>query len=379
MTDENVHHANPDQTADAGFDDQAVDANLAFAHSFDPAKISVRTTRYTISLITDRFNYQEVDLEPSLQHRARLWNIGDKSHLIESLLLRIPLPLFYIAEDSKGNWKVLDGIQRLTTIFDFIAGQFKLSGLEYMTQLNGLHFSELPRQMQRRINETELPINIFGDEAPADMMINIVKRLNTGGITLTQQEIRNVVYAGEVRQFLLDLVNLPSFQAATDNSVSDARMAAQEMVLVFLAFQLTPWQAYVAQNPVRDSFLNNAMHQLNEMPAAKRQQLLADFERTMSFAYALFGNNAFRKARDASGKRKPINRPLFEAWSSNLAKLSEQQQASIVSKKAELNTLFEDLLKDERFIKAISFAATNVGNIRYRFEKIQQIIDEVLQ
>ena len=156
-------------------------------------------------------------------------------------------------------------------------------------------------------------------------------------------------------------------------------MAAQEMVLVFLAFQLTPWQTYVAQNPVHDSFLNNAMHQLNEMPAANRQQLLADFERTMSLAYALFGNNVFRKARDASGKRKPNNRPLFEAWGSNLAKLSEQQQASIVSKKAELNILFEDLLKDERFIKAISFAATNVDNIRYRFEKIQQIIDEVLQ
>ena len=104
---------------------------------------------------------------------------------------------------------MVDGGQRLTTIFDFLYGEFMLSGLEYMNQLEGLVYQELPRQMQRRIEETQLVIHIIEDGTPEDVMINIFKRINTGGIELTQQEIRNAVYAGEARQFLYDLVNLP--------------------------------------------------------------------------------------------------------------------------------------------------------------------------
>ncbi len=378
MTDEHTDNANAPTTADAGFDDQAVDTNLKITHPFDPAKIKVSTVPALIDGIIKRIDHQEIDLEPSFQRRARLWDIGRKSRLIESLLLRIPLPLFYVAADNKDNWKVVDGIQRLTTIHDFVKGHFKLSGLEYMVQLDNLTYAELPRPMQRRIEETQLVINLIQDGTPEDVMINIFKRINTGGIELTQQEIRNAIYAGEVRQFLRTLAALPSFQAATDNSVSDERMGAQEMVLRFLAFRITAWQEYVTHKTSLDSFLSDAMHQLNVMANARRQQLQADFDRVMALAYKLFGDNAFRKPRDSSGKRKPINRPLFEAWSINLAKLDEKEQTALISNRLLLKRLFEAQMEDERFSTAITFSTTNLDNIRYRFEKIEQLIVKVL-
>ena len=379
MTDEHARNANADQTADAGFDDQAVDADLEITHTFDPAKIKVNTVPVAIGGIVKRIDHREIDLEPSFQRRARLWDIGSKSRLIESLLLRIPLPLFYVAADSKDNWKVIDGIQRLTTIHDFVKGHFKLSGLEYMDQLANLSYPELPRPMQRRIEETQLVINIIEDGTPEDMTINIFKRLNTGGIALTQQEIRNAVYAGKARQFLRELVDLPSFQTATDHAISDERMEAQEMVLRFLAFRFTPWRTYVEQDPGIDSFLNNAMHRLNEMSATELQQLQAEFDRTMSLAHQLFGVNAFRKPPKTRNKLQPINRPLFEVWSVNLAELTAQQQTTLISNKSKLSMLIKELMNDAYFKVAILFANTKLDFIRYRFEKIQQIIDEVLQ
>jgi Protein of unknown function DUF262 len=377
MTAEHADNANTVAASDLGFDDQAVDASLEITHTFDPAKIKVQTRPVAIDRIIKRIDHGEIDLEPSFQRRARLWNIGSKSRLIESLLLRIPLPLFYVAADSKDNWKVIDGIQRLTTIHDFVKGHFKLSGLEYMVQLANLSYPELPRAMQRRIEETQLVINIIEDGTPDDITVNIFKRLSTGGMALNQQEIRNAVYAGKARQFLRELVGLPSFQTATDHGVSDERMEAQEMVLRFLAFRFTGWKTYVEQDPGIDSFLNHAMHRINEMPATELQQLQAEFDRTMSLAHQLFGVNAFRKP--TKNKREPINRPLFETWSVNLAELTKQQQATLISNKEKLTMLIDELMNDAHFNEAILFANTTLSNIRYRFEKIEQLIDNVLR
>jgi hypothetical protein len=379
MTAELRQYTRDDATAPSEFDDQAVDTHLEVAQPFDPAKIRITTTQALLTGIIRRIDHQEIDLEPTFQHRARLWDNGRKSRLIESLLLRIPLPLFYVAADSKDNWRVVDGLQRLTTIHDFIKAQFALDGLEYMPQLSGLTFSGLPRAMQRRLEETPLLINIIMDGTPEELIINIFKRINTGGLEWTLQEIRNAVYPGAARQFLRELVALPCFKEGTGNKVNDERLAAQEMVLGFLAFRLTPWQEYCTHNPGRDNFLNHAMRQINEMSDTSREALQADFTRAMWLAVQLFGADAFRRPHAVPGKHRPINRPLFETWSVTLANLPVSQHAPLIAKKAKLHGVFADLMQDERFNTAIRFASTNLNNIRYRFEKIQKLIDEVLQ
>jgi hypothetical protein len=187
--------------------------------------------------------------------------------LVESLLLRIPLPVFYISADAKDRWSVVDGVQRLTTIYDFIKGTFALRGLEYLMQLEGLTFAQLPRSFQRRIEETSLQVHRIQDGTPEEVMINIFKRINTGGISLTAQEIRNALNKGPAREFLRELALSDEFKLATDHSVSDDRMDAQECVLRFMAFRLTNWEKYATDFAALDLFLNQTMRHLKP-PAA---------------------------------------------------------------------------------------------------------------
>src|SRR6185312_9347960 len=128
--------AKTDLGAMAGVEDELDDPNLAIIRPFDPERIKVNTAPAIVSLIIKRIDEKEIDLAPEFQRRARVWDIGRKSRLIESLLLKIPLPVFYVAADAKDRWSVVDGLQRLTTILDFIKGAFALHGLEYLTQLD---------------------------------------------------------------------------------------------------------------------------------------------------------------------------------------------------------------------------------------------------
>ena len=201
--------------ADHGVEEEQVDDNLELTHPFDPNKIRVTTEPKTIDLLFRRMNHGEIDLAPDFQRRARLWKPHRKGQLIESILLRIPLPVFYIAATEDDLWSVVDGLQRLTTIHDFMSDAFPLTGLEYINKLEGLRFSMLPRSMQRRIEETSLVLNIIQPGTPDEVMINIFKRLNTGGLPLKGQEIRNALYKGPVRNFLVSMVKSPAFQRAT--------------------------------------------------------------------------------------------------------------------------------------------------------------------
>jgi hypothetical protein len=206
-----------------GVEDEVDDpeADFRIQNPFDPEQIKVSTERRTIDLILRRLRHGEIDLAPEFQRRARIWSPKQKSQLIESLMLRIPLPVFYVAADVRDNWAVVDGLQRLTTIEDYCAGQFRLTGLEYLSRLKGAFFLDLPRPMQRRIEETELVVHVIQPGTPDEVMINIFRRINTGGVPLRPQEIRNALFKGPVRELLKEFASTPAFLSATTGSVSD--------------------------------------------------------------------------------------------------------------------------------------------------------------
>lgn len=361
---------------------EEVDTTLVIDRPFDPSKIKVTTEKKTIDLIVRRVKHDEIDLAPEFQRRARVWPIHRRSQLIESLLLRIPLPVFYVSADPSDKWAVVDGLQRITTIYDFMVGQFKLSGLEYLTSLEGSKFDDLDRSMKRRIEETELVINVIQPGTPEEVMINIFKRINTGGSPLNGQEIRNALNKGPVRDFLKELAAHPLFIDATDSSISDGRMEGQEMVLRFLAFSLTPYREYKVND--LDTFLNEAMRKVNAMDSAGRRRLAELFYKSMRLSREIFEHRAFRKPRfnekgELHSGRNPISKPLFEVWSVALSKLSSEEAATAVSLAGVIRHNFQNLVKaDPDFVTSISYSTGVPARVVKRFSEIENLLDTAI-
>lgn len=342
---------------------------------FDPSKIKVQTEKKTIDLIFRRWLHDEIDLAPEFQRRARLWPVFRRSQLIESLLLKIPLPDFYVAADQEDRWAVVDGLQRITTIIDFLSDSFTLEGLEYLSNLEGLRYSDLDRAMKRRIEETELVINIIQPGTPDEVMMNIFKRINTGGIALNGQEIRNAINKGIARDFLNYLASCPEFQRATNFSISDKRMDAQELVLRFFAFS-----TFNIQERQRnlESLLNDSMKLLNIMEPRYLDQTAKDFKKSMSLAFELFGSDAFRKPSVL--KRNPINKSLFDSWSVALSRLNEIESQLLINRKNLLIDNYHSIyLNDSRFVESITTSTGHHPRIMKRFLTIAMIIRETIE
>lgn len=344
---------------------------------FDPTLIRVETRPLTIDILISRMKEDEINLAPDFQRKAGIWGDDAQSRLIESLLIRIPLPAFYMDTTNDDEWVVVDGLQRLTTLRRFmITQELRLTGLEFL-KLDGKCFDELPRNFQRRILETQVTAFLITRGTPDEVKFTIFRRINTGGKPLSPQEIRHALNQGPITKMLADLSKTAPFLRAIDYGVSDDRMDDRELVLRFLAFTLTSYTTYKRQD--FDSFLNTAMKNMNGMAPAQLKSLEADFTRAMIWAHAIFGRDAFRKRYEPNARRKPINKPLFEAWAVNLHMLDDAQLHRLKERREHLRAQFMKLLNEDRvFDNAISQGTGDVNKIQHRFEKIRLLIEEVL-
>ncbi|MCI8514581.1 MAG: DUF262 domain-containing protein [Lachnospiraceae bacterium] len=125
---------------------------------FIPALINIKQPSMTVSVLMERLENEEIDLEPVFQRHRDLWDSKRQSQLIESLMLRIPVPSFYFDIAGEDKWKVIDGLQRLSAFQNYLVNKEKkkLTDLQYLTEFNGKTFDELPRQYTRRIKETPI-------------------------------------------------------------------------------------------------------------------------------------------------------------------------------------------------------------------------------
>lgn len=347
---------------------------------YDPEKINIVTREPTIEQLLRRIDEEALDLLPEFQRQADIWNPDAKSRLIESILIRIPLPAFYIDASNEDNWLVVDGLQRLSALNQFINDKsdkrLKLSGLEYLTELNGKTYDELERRYQRRILETQITVYAIEKGTPIEVKYNIFKRINTGGVPLSPQELRHALNPGKANKFLAKLAESQEFRKVIKLSDSrKRRMDDREFVIGFLAFKLTSYKNY--KDETRDSFLNKALFKANRLSDEGLKDIESTFKKTMVDAFELFGENAFRKMSNKTTKKYPVNKSLFEAWSVNLSCLSEQEIEILKSKKKELIDKFINCVdNDNEFLVSISQAANKV---EYRFSTIERIIQEVLQ
>ncbi|XVQ87262.1 DUF262 domain-containing protein [Microbispora siamensis] len=349
---------------------------------FDPEKIDVTTRTPTVDLLLSRIRRGVLDLQPEFQRLAGIWNQQAQSRLIESMLLRIPLPTFYAAETEDERWIMVDGIQRLTTIARFItpesieATPLTLKQLEYLgPDYEGKRFADLPGRLQTRLLETEVVVHLIRQGTPEPVMFNIFARINTGGRPLTRQELRHALIPGPARTLLKEWAQSDAYRSATLGSVSPERMDDREMALRFIAFRLTQPERYTRRD--FDDFLREAMHELNGLRGEQVTQLHAEFVRAMGAAQAIFGPYAFRKHYPGSQRRSPINKALFEAVAVNLAQRSKPELAVLRERRAKVLEEYSHLMMRSDFERAISQGTGDIAKVRLRFSAIDDLLQEV--
>jgi hypothetical protein len=364
---------------------------------FEPAKIRIQTKILTIDSILFKVKKGALNLESDFQRPPLIWSKVAQSRLIESILVRIPLPSFYIDASDEDEWLIVDGLQRLSTLKAFVLDKnFKLTGLEYLKKFNNKGFDELPRNYQRRIEETEIIVNSIEQDTPENVKFHIFKRINTGGLPLSSQEIRHVIYQGKATQLLKKLSNSKDFQETIgvnkdDKEISNKlvfRMGDQEFILRFLAFHITPYTEY-KKNSLED-LLSSTMNTLNKSSDGNLSIYEQKFYSSIILAKKIFGEFSFRKLTRNNKRKYPPNKALFEVWLANFANLDSNQQTELEIRKEKVYDKFLDLIdysgetmemqeKCIKFNKAITYGTSQVQQVRYRFRCIEELIQEVLK
>lgn len=357
---------------------------------FDPTKIDIIAKPMTISSLEDRLDNDELDLTPDFQRQANVWDAKRKARLIESILLKIPLPSFYFSEDSDGGYAVVDGLQRLCAVFHFKNAPLlssatgtdlpplRLKGLQYLKELEGKLYADLDRKFQRRISELEITANIIRANTPSAVKFNVFARLNQGGMPLNAQEIRNAIFPGEWRNELRRLAESEKFLDATEGKVQTSRQQDMELVLRFIAlWQLgKPYRRPPSQT--LDEFLNATVeHTLAHWNTDQWKQAGKAFHRAIDVACKVRGKHAFRKS-GGSQQRKPINRGLFEAELIAFGALESDELSQVIRRKKQVEDLFcEALTKDREFIQSLLYGTGSAESSNARIATLNKILKEV--
>lgn len=375
---------------------------------FNPSLIKVVIRPYSVGQIISDLRDGVIDFETEFQRLPGLWDIQKKSRFIESLLLNLPIPAFYFNENVENNWEVVDGLQRVSTLKQYvIENGFKLKNLEFLNEYNGYKFQDLPITLQKRITRFPVTLNIIEKGTPHDVKYNVFKRINQGGLVLKPQEIRHAINQGKPSEVIADLVRSKAvinedgtiktrrnfddsttllqetmagiaFARATDYKIGSSRMEDRDFATRFVSFYLLPYHLY---EPDLDTFLNRGMSKISELNTSQIEQLKLDFTQSMNLAYEIFAQYAFRKIFSLSESRRPINKALFEVLSVNFAKLSDSDCLQLVQRRESFISRLIDLMNhpDRKFVSAITQATAQREKVQQRFNDIARIINETIE
>ncbi len=344
---------------------------------WNPDLIRVGSKTFSIRHILDLIDEDSLDLAPDFQ-RLLVWKPVQKSRLVESVLLQIPLPAFYFTEEPDGMMRVVDGLQRLSTLHQYVrgdsgAGGFGLVGLEYLTDVEGARFPNLAPAWQRRIYNTQIVAHVIDPQTPDSVKFDIFKRINTGGAPLNAQEIRHCMSGPQSRQFLKEAVSTQEFQQATAGALRNhIRMVDREVALRFFAFRMYDLADY-RQFATMDAFLTAATRRIDQLSKPEQAGLMRTFKRSMTNAYRLFGAHAFRKwpLRD-DDRSSPINRALFESWAVALAEPPWSRLAP--HKEAIVDAVRTAMTSDTEYIASISATTGDPRRVELRFQTAYDIL-----
>ena len=345
---------------------------------FDAKKVDVGITTPNLGALITRLQHDEIDLMPDFQRSGDLWSKQIQSRLIESILIRLPIPAFYFDAAIDDKWQVVDGLQRLSAINNFVVKKnLVLTKLEFLTEYEGFSYDELPRALQRRIEEFQISVYLIKPGTPVLMKYSLFNRINTGGLKLNPQEIRHAmsqsIHKGAASKFLTRLIKTESFKKIVANK--NYRMAHEELALRHVSFVLSGISSYKSSMP---KFLNQGMLDLGNLTEEEFNILENNFISSLETAFMIFDNDSFKKSLAIPGHKKVVNKPLFEAVSVCLAKISPTDRDILIYKKDEVIQSFISLLENENFEISISKSTANTENVQTRFNMVRKTIGKLL-
>lgn len=361
---------------------------------YNPELIRVDTKHYSIRQIYDMLKDGDLILQPDFQ-RNLVWDEQRKSRLIESVLLRIPLPMFYFAQDEEGVLFVVDGLQRLSAITDFMDNKINLKGLEYLTEFEGASYKGEGKRVDARhlrwFNQTQLVVNIIDPQSPSRVKFDIFRRINTGGRPLNAQEMRHCLTYEGLRDTLKHMAALESFKQATGGSVRSERMEDRELALRFITFRRMLGErpdfcdlgvGLDAYSGNMDETLNDTVEKIGKATANELFCYETQYDQAMRYAAHLFGSHAFRKVDEEScegSRRSIINKALFASFAVALSyadesKVNARDHGSLVA-------VLSRELSDENnreYNDYLSYGTNGKANLKYAFKKAGELIRDLI-
>lgn len=352
-----------------GEEPEGLDPDSGLWGDYPIDNILIRNESRTIYDVIRRIARGTYVMNPDFQ-RDFVWPEDKQSKLIESVIMRIPLPVFYMAEDDKGYMVVVDGLQRLSTFKRFVGDELKLN-LPDRKELNGKKFSDLQPKLQNRIEDCNLIFYTIDSKVGERARLDIFERVN-GGVPLTRQQMRNCLYMGQATRFLKEESRTDVFLKATSESLNWRTMRDREFVNRFCAFRIFDLDEYSGD---MDDFLAKCLRRMNEMEESKLSQLSTEFHKSLANNYMVFEEHAFRKYRPEQERRSVLNASLWDVMSTGLSRYAEER---VGARAAPLREAVYALFNDEEFDMAITYATNDRGRVTTRFRMARETLEEVL-
>ena len=343
-------------------------------YPYDPteADIDIREDSQTVFELMRKYDNGKLIIEPDFQ-RNLVWKRTQQSKFIESVILNFPIPPFYVNQTREGKYIVVDGLQRTSTLHEFVNNRFKLQGLEALKKLNGFSFSDLKNlsgDYQTKIEDKKLNLYVIKPSVSVKVVYDIFNRINTGGTNLQRQEVRNCIFLGKSTKLLRELAESDDFKIAINEGISPKRMKDREAVLRYLAFRIFNYKEDYQGD--MSNFLERTMKKINIMQISEIQSLNDDFKRVMKLTYKFFGNKNFRLP--TAQTRGIVNMAILESIA---CFFSIKDDLFLKEHKIQIIANFERLIKNIEYLESVKNATSSKAKVISRFSLVQEILGDV--
>lgn len=347
----------------------------------------IRTQAYdkAVSDLVRMIDEKEIILDPDFQ-REYVWDNKKASQLLESIMLNVPIPVVYVSEEEDGTWTVIDGLQRLNSLYRFFKSKYKISGLDVLKELNKSTVDNLNIKAKRVLKNGLIRIIVITHESHPDIKYDIFMRLNSGSVKLSDQELRNCLYRGSLNQALKDMRINNKFFSLLNLKGPHSRMGDCELALRYIVFT-SNWEPNISEVSKYKgrikTFLNEYMDENKNINEKEIIFIRKKFIDTIDKVFSVIGENAFKRKKLNGTYESKINRSLMDVLMLSFERFDIE---TLESHKEKIKDRFEELqLNEERkegdkysFVESITEGTSDKKKVIFRLNKWYNELESII-